>query len=713
MAGVVRGKEDAFGASAAASLRALAGNAAAFVHASAARDRIRSGLWAPVALGAGAAIYLGLRAEPAPWFAPAALMAALAVAVRYPSIRAGAFAAAFLALGFAVADLRAALVAAPALTREIAFAEIEGRLIAVEESARLRRLIIAADRIEGVAPEDTPARVRLSWRGKEFNALPGQRIALTGSLSPPPQPVTPSGYDFARHLYFLQIGAVGFAYSAPSVIAEETPPLSARVSGAVERMRLSLTRRIIAAAPGDAGAIVAAVVTGKREAISDEAEAVFRDSGLTHLLSISGLHIGLATGIIFFTLRACLALVEPIALHYPIKKWAAAAAILSGAAYLAMSGLQWPAQRSFLMTAIVYIAILFDRRALSLRNVAIAAFIILMIAPEAVANPGFQMSFAAVTALIAFYEWATARNDPMRSFSAPARLGRYAKGIVATDLISSLATAPFSLFHFNRAANFGLLANSVSIPLMGFWVMPVAILALIAMPFGLDAPLWRAAASGIETMLSLGARVSALPGAVTVFQKWPEAALPLFALGGLWICLMTGPWRLAGLAVLPAAASIIALSRAPDVYVSASGDNAAAIVEIGGARSLAVFDPRKDRFAARVFLEHAGFDERKVAPVPMRRAGLCDDVGCLATVNGARVAVTDRREALDDDCARAALVIVTFPVPDRDRAGCAAALIDRRAVWNGGAHAATIGDNGGVNIESVKDRRGERAWTGR
>ncbi|HBK90623.1 MAG TPA: hypothetical protein DDZ68_03005 [Parvularcula sp.] len=689
--------------------RAFVVTAAAFLKQSAARDAARLGLWAPVALGAGAAFYLGLRSEPPALAAPAALAASLAAALRFPAYRPVLLAIAFLALGFSAADWRAGAVDAPTLKREIGFARIEGRLIAVEESANLRRLTIAVDRIEGVAPAQTPARVRLSWRGEVFEALPGQRIALTGGLSPPPQPAAPGGYDFARHLYFLRIGAVGIAYSAPATILEANPPLAAKISGAIERARLRLSRRIIAAAPGDAGAITAAVVTGKREAISDEAEAIFRDSGLTHLLSISGLHLGLATGIIFFTLRAGLALIEPVALRYPIKKWAAAAAIFSGAAYLAISGLAWPAQRSFLMTAIVYAAILFDRRALSLRNVAIAAFIIMLIAPEAIANPGFQLSFAAVTALIAFYEWASARADPMRSFSIAARAGRYAGGVVATDVISSLATAPFSLFHFNRAANFGLIANSASIPLMGFWVMPVAILALIAMPFGLDGPLWRLAAGGIEAMLSLGRWTAGLPGAVTVFPKWPAAVLPAFAVGGLWLCLMTGPWRLIGFAAAPIAFLMIALSRAPDIYVSASGENAGAVLR-GDEPALAIFDGRKDRFAAEVFLEQAGFDARRQVPVPMRRLGLCDELGCVVSARGARIAFTGRRESLDDDCARAALVVALFPVADVERDGCAASLIDRRDVWNEGAHAARI-DQRRIRIESVRDLRGERPWT--
>ena len=711
MAGVVRERE---GETAAIpiDLRAILAGAAAFIRASAARDASRLGLWAPVALGAGAAVYLSLQAEPPAFLAPILLVASAIAAFRLDRYRAPFVAAAFFALGFCAADFRAARVAAPALDREIAFAEIEGRLIAIEESEKLRRLIIAVDRIEGVAPERTPERVRLSWRGAGLDALPGQRVVLTGSLSPPPQPVSPGGYDFARHLYFLRIGAVGIAFSAPAIVPDVTPPAGARISGAIERARLSLTRRILAAAPGDAGAIVAAVVTGKREAISDEAEAVFRDSGLTHLLSISGIHLSLATGIVFFGLRAGLALIEPVALRYPIKKWAAAAAILSGAAYLALSGLAWPAQRSFLMTAIFYIAILFDRRALSLRNVAIAAIVILLIAPEAVANPGFQMSFAAVTALIAFYEWTQARADPLRSFALPARLGRYAKGIVATDIVSSLATAPFGLFHFNRAANFGLLANSVSIPLMGFWVMPLAILAMIAMPVGADGPLWRLAAAGVDVMLSLGGWVSALPGAVTVFPEWPALALPLFALGGLWLCLMTGLWRLAGLAALPLAALIIASYRPPQVFVSASGDNAAALIAYEGTRALVVFDARKDRFAARAWLEQAGLDERRESPLAMSRAGFCDAEGCVVPVMKASIAFTDRRAALDDDCARAALVVALFPVTRPEREGCAAELIDRRDVWVEGAHAATLAPNGSVRIESVRDRRGARTWTG-
>ncbi|MFN0024143.1 MAG: ComEC/Rec2 family competence protein [Parvularculaceae bacterium] len=298
----------------------------------------------------------------------------------------------------------------------------------------------------------------------------------------------------------------------------------------------------------------------------------------------------------------------------------------------------------------------------------------------------------------------------MRSFSLAARAGRYVKGIVATDIVSSLATSPFSLFHFNRAANFGLVANSVSIPLMGFWVMPLAIVALALMPFGLDGPVWRAAASGVDAMLSLGAFTAGLPGAVTVFPKWPDAVLPVFAVGGLWLCLMTGVWRLAGLLALPLAAVLIAGHRAPDIYVSASGENAAAIVRSEAGEALVVFDPRKDRFAARAFLEHAGLDERKDKPEPMRRDGFCDREGCVVPINGASVAFSNQRHTLDDDCARAALVIALFPVSQRERQGCAAALIDRRDVWEEGAHSARVAGPGQTVIGSVKDRRGERAW---
>ncbi len=319
------------------------------------------------------------------------------------------------------------------------------------------------------------------------------------------------------------------------------------------------------------GAIVAAFVTGKRDAISKEADKALTDSGLAHLLAISGLHIGLATGLIFFAVRGVLALWEPVALKYPIKKWAAACALGAGFFYLLLSGGGWSARRAFIMAAVIFIAIIADRRALSPRNVAIAACLILLVTPEALLHPGFQMSFAAVTALIAAYEWAAGRADPDRSFSWPAKLKRYAIGIGVIDTIAAVATAPFALFHFNRVAIYSLPANMAAMPFMAFWIMPAAVLALFLTPLGLDAWAWRLSAAGVDTVLTVSTWVSSKPGAVSLTSQWPLAALLILTFGGFWLCLLSARWRYAGLTAIPITAIIVASTSSPDIFVARSG----------------------------------------------------------------------------------------------------------------------------------------------
>jgi competence protein ComEC len=672
-----------------------------------ARDAARLDLWAPVALGAGAAAYLLLQSEPPFWLAPLAAAFA-AAAIPITARRREALALALFAFGFFAADLRALLVEAPALRREIRFAELRGTIRSIDESPNAQRWVIAVESIESLPAERTPAAVRVTWRGDPIAAAPGAKVSMRATLAPPPPPAAPGGFDFARQLYFQGIGGVGYAVAPPRRIgAPSAAPLQARI----ESLRVALARRITAVAPGDAGAIVAALVTGKRAAISEQADAAFRNSGLAHLLSISGLHMGLATGLIFFGARAMLALLEPVALTRPIKKWAAGAALASGFLYLLISGGAWPAVRAFIMSSIVFLAIIADRRAISLRNVAIAAFVILLVSPEAVLHPGFQMSFAAVTALVAYYEGAQARADPARSFHWTARLRRYVLAIAATDIVASAATSPFALYHFNRAANFGLAANMVSVPLMGFWVMPAAIVALLLAPLGLDAPVWRLAAAGVDIILALANWTAGLPGAVTVFPQWPPAALGVITLGGLWLCLMSAPWRWWGAAALPAAALIAASAPQASVYVSAEGDNAALVASAAGGRTLAVFDRRRSRFDRTVWMEEAGIDSERSEPAALRDIARCDAVGCAAESGGLRIAFLGDRIGLDDDCFRADLVIAFFPVAAADRAGCAAGLIDRRDVWRGGAHAVYLHE-GEIRIVTAAERRGARPWTG-
>ncbi len=676
----------------------------------AASEEGRLGLWAPAALGAGAAFYLLLDREPSLPFTMTLLASACLAGAALRRWRAVLYGVGIFLLGFAAADIRAMQVDAPVLRAPLEFVALEGRLRSIDESPQQRRIVLEVERIGDIARDDLPARVRVTWRGREFDAKPGDLVSLTASLSPPPRPAAPGGFDFARQLYFLRIGAVGYAVSPPIVAPKTDRSLLEQAAARVEMLRVALARRILQKAGGDSGAIVAAVVTGKRGAITDEAQDAFRDAGLAHLLSISGLHMGLATGLIFFAVRGLLALSEKLALTQPIKKWAACAALLSGAAYLLISGGAWPAQRAFIMSSIFFIAIIFDRRALSLRNVAIAAFVIILMTPEAVLHPGFQMSFAAVTALIAAYEWASKRADPLRSFSVLARLRRYVIGVAVTDTIAAFATAPYSLYHFNRAANFGLAANIVSVPLMGFWVMPAAIIAIILAPFNIDGPIWKLAAAGVDVMLVMARWTMNLPGAVTVFPQWPPAALGVTSLGGLWLCLMSRPWRLLGLAALPLSAVLVLLNPAPALYVSEDADNVGLVVNEGRERRFAVFDRSRSRFDVAMWMEQAGVDSRKGKPLKIEEIAPCDERGCVVSLDGKPLAIAKSSVSFDDDCARADLVIALFFVPRRLRENCEAAVIDRRDLYDKGAHAvALLKDE--LLISNAAEFRGRRPWS--
>lgn len=679
-------------------------------------DLARLSLWTPVAIAAGAGLYFSLKTEP-PWQMSVLFVCVTLAASRWRTrFQPITLALMFAALGFAAADFRTAQVDAPQLWRDLGIVETTGRLVSIEESHDRRRYVIALLSIEGVDQQDLPARARISWRGEGFDAAPGDVISVRAGLSPPPPPVAPAAFDYARQLYFQRIGAVGFAVTAPEVIEGAEKSAMQRLAACIEVIRFSLFKRITSAAPGEGGAILAAVVTGKRDAISEATENALRDAGLAHLLAISGLHMGIATGLIFFVVRFFLAAMEPIALHYPIKKWAAVMALASGFFYLILSGGGWSARRAFLMAGIMFVAILVDRRALSLRNVAVAATVILLTTPEALFHPGFQMSFAAVTALIAAYEWFGARASPHRSFSWGAKAKRYAVGLAVTDTIAALATAPYALYHFNRVALYSLPANVAAMPLMGVWIAPFAILALVLAPLGLDGWAWRISAAGLDTVLYIASNVSSWPGAVSVTAQWPLSPMLALTIGGLWLCLSRAPWRPAGLAAIPAAFLMVAQEERPDLFVSSTGLNAGIVLpaEEGHPDSLAVFNPRREKFAADIWKEAVGFVPEETQSIPMRSIYQCDDSGCVAELGGSEtlIAFTQERTSLAEDCARAALVVAFFPVSAEDWRACNAYLIDRRSAWRRGAHAVRIGEDGELIVTNSVEFRGRRPWTG-
>ncbi|EAR51521.1 Putative Competence protein [Oceanicola granulosus HTCC2516] len=462
----------------------------------------------PVCLGAGIGIYFALPVEPGPWARAglAALAPALALAARRAGLLAGPvlLALALVAAGVSLASARAHAVAAPVLGFRY-YGPVEGRVIRVDRSASdAVRLTLDRVRLEDV--RRTPERVRVSLHGAQgwIAPRPGMVVILTGHLSPPGGPVEPGGFDFRRMAWFDRLGAVGYTRTPVLALAppEATPGLWLQAA----RMRLSAA--VQARVGGETGAFAAAIVTGDRSAMGQETLAELRATNLAHLLAISGLHMGMLTGFVFGLLRLGLAACPPLALRWPGKKIAAAAALLAGAGYLALSGGNVATERAFVMVAVMLVAVLAERRAITLRAVAVAAVIVLLRRPEELTGPGFQMSFAATVALVAVF--AALRR-------APWRLPRGLRGVAAvvvSSTVAGLATAPIAAAHFNMVSHYGLIANLASVPVMGAAVMPAAVLAACLWPLGLEGPALWVMEQGLGWILAVAEHVAGLEGAV-------------------------------------------------------------------------------------------------------------------------------------------------------------------------------------------------------
>jgi len=466
--------------------------------------RSRWGLWLPVMLGIGIAVYFQLDDEPSLWIGPSdvLLCGALAIFVRpRPLAPLLLFCLMFTSLGFAAAQLRTWSLDAPVLDRKIGPVLIEGRILRVEPREKARRITVGSLKIGGLGADRTPERIRLRVSQRNVALRPGDGVRLRAVLHPPAGPAAPGAFDFVTRAYFQRLGGVGYVVSTPEIRESRG---ESGVELFIARLRHDLTQKILHALPGTAIAIAAALMTGERGAIPEDTLAAMRDSGLAHLLTISGLHIGLIGGFIFFAVRLGFPTWEHATLYWPIKKWAAIVAFLGCLAYLLISGMTLPTQRSFLMLSLVMLslvmlAVLIDRSAISMNLVAWAAAAILLLAPESLMSVSFQMSLAAVTALAAFYEAITARSFARGERRLPlARIARYLGAVLAT---ASLATAPFAVFYFNRLALLGVLANLVAVPLAALWIMPLALISFVLMPFGLEE--WPLAAMGwgIEAVL--------------------------------------------------------------------------------------------------------------------------------------------------------------------------------------------------------------------
>lgn len=644
-------------------------------------ERRRPFLWLPVATGVGILLYFAADREPALWapltgFALSAIFAFALRTRRFASMACLAAAAAF--AGFAAGVWRTADIAAPMLERP-RIGKVTGFVESVEARDNGARIVLLLTEFAGMPAAERPRRVRVNIRAG--SVAPGDHIAATARLLPPPGPARAGGYDFARDAFFRGIGAVGsIAGKIASAPAPHPMPTRLAVDVTIDRARNALTRRIAEVGGGQGGAVAAALVTGKRGLITEATNNDLRAAGIYHIVSISGLHMVLAAGTIFWLVRALLALSPTAALLWPIKKIAAVAAMLGATAYCIFSGSDVATERSLIMTLVMLGAILVDRAALSMRNLALAAMIVLLREPEALLGPSFQMSFGAVAALIAFAERWESRKRTEPPPSLPWPLGPVwaaALGIVVTTLLATAATAPFGAYHFQTFNPFGLLGNAMALPFVSLFVMPAAVFGVLAYPFGLDWPAWALMGLASDVVLKVAHWVASIDHSTVMIAAFSPAVLTCFVLALLWLTLWTTAWRWLAAVPIVLGVAIAGKPERPEILIERDGSGLA----VRGLDGRLAVAGKPSRFVLQQWLSADG--DSRSPDDPTLRAGIaCDQLGCVAqTADKRMISYTRDRLAIIEDCLRADLVVTAIPWSG----ACKARLIERMGLSRDGA----------------------------
>ena len=658
---------------------------------------------AAVLFASGAGIWFALPWEPGRAFYLVILGLALACGFLWRlgpdlgrPLAAGAFA---LLAGVLAAGIRAEMQAAPMLSFRY-YGPIEGRIVEIDRSGSdAVRLTLDRVVLREMDPDRTPLRVRISLQGGQsfLDPAPGQLVILTGHLSPPDTAAEPGGFDFRRMAWFDRLGGVGYTLK-PVLLLEPPGPAEAWIG----RLRVTLSAAIRAQIPGQAGAFAAGAMTGDRSAITQDTVEALRDSSLAHILAISGMNMAFLAAFVFALIRGGIALVPPVALRVNAKKVSAVLSFFVALFYLMLSGANVATERAFLMITVMLGAILLDRRAMSLRSVAISALILLALRPESLLEPGFQMSFAATIGLISGF----------RALDRAVALAEWPRWtvpvftLVASSLIGGFATAPFAAAHFNRFADYGLIANLLTVPAMGILIMPMGVIAFLLAPLGLSAlPLWLMGL-GAEWTLIVAHRVAAMEGAVTAIPAPPVWALPVLSLGAMWLVLWPGRARLAGL--VPVLVTLALWTQAPRPAGLISGDGR--LAGVMGAEGRALSSGRGGGFAARNWLENDG--DLAAQTKAATRPGFDGPAHARAfRIGGLKGVVLSGKAGLAElpaACAAADFVVLSVK-PEAPPAGCH--VIGPDLLGQTGALSLWPRPDGQVLVMTA--RAGGRLWTGR
>ena len=668
------------------------------------RERDQLPLWLPVALGAGIAAWFVLGDERA-WLAWIALMLATACgSVLLPRVgrlqRAILIAALASAIGCGVIWTRAMWVAAPVLSRPLV-SSFAGNVERVEiQSAKDRvRLTLLPD-----AEAHLPPRVRVTIDDDKMpvGVVAGDRVRLRARLVAPQSASVPGGFDFSRVAWFQGLGATGKAIGRVERLT----------TGASEpALRERLSTHIRSRLEGSAGGIAAAFASGDRGGIDPADEDSMRASGLTHLLSVSGLHVTAVVGAAMFMTLRLLALSRTLALRLPLLLIAAGAGALSGIGYTLLTGAEVPTVRSCVAAVLVLAGIAIGREAFTLRLVAAGATIVLILWPEALVGPSFQLSFAAIASIVALHEVPLIRQlGQGGEHGYVTRIARSVLLLLLTGLVVEVALAPIAFFHFHKSGVFGALANIIAIPLTTFVIMPLEALALLFDVAGLGGPFWWATGVSLRGLLWLSHFVAGLPGAQAAVASVPVGAFGLVIGGGLWLILWRTRMRLFG--VVPVVAGVVWALTLPPPDLLVTGDGMHMAVR-GADGTLATLRPRAGDYVRSVLSERSGvmgdLGDLDDLPGAACSADLCrvaiSRTGRTWTVLATRSGYLVSRDEMAAQCARADIVVSDRRLPDWCRPRWFRA--DRALLARTGGLAVTLASG---RVETVAEGEGKHPW---
>ncbi len=679
------------------------------------RERTRWPFWLPVALAVGVVAYFSLPFEPhweilllTPFLAAASW---LIRSYSWP-LAIVLFVLALISTGFSSAKIEALLDERPMLNQQLPVLPISGRVAATDIMPDGIRLTLSHPRIGDLAPDATPEKVRVKFDELTFDDAPptGAEVSFVGQLNAFSEPVAPDATDFRRQAYYKHLGGLGWSRDMITVIeaAPRDYSLAEKFDLLLERARKTLARHVYDRLPGDVATITAARLNGEQSAISSPVMDAMRASGLAHLFAMSGANVTIMALLIYFPLRMILALSPWLALRFPIKKWAAGAAIFSALAFTFLIGSQAAIMRSMIMVGIAMAAITLDRHTNPLRLVMLSALLAILFAPSAMMGPSFQMSFAAVFCLIATTRLFGKEKKDGGSIYLPAGLHSFLShiGVIArASLIATAATTPFSIYHFQTFNLYGFISNTLAIPLTSFWIMPFTIMAYLTAPWGADGFFIDMAGIGNAATIRIAMTVASWPHSVFYWPAMPDYVLIAIVLGGLWLCLWRQKWRYLGL--LPIIIGMIypLYTTLPDFFLSPNGKVWAAVMNDG---RLAVSNAKRDKFAVEQWQKRLGnvdVIDAKILPSDNGQI-LCDDAGCVYRRGEMIVAMPIIEAAALEDCDFADIIVAPFTINECN----ANKIIDVQTLDAHGAHAIFFEKNG-PQYKFSRDSKGARPWS--